>query len=208
MSCLYDIILTIRKLRDYRTVMHPNVNKFILGLFAFGVVFCLVISAVLFFSYAEIENKRALLDEKGIETNATIVHKEKSYISSLLVPNQSSSDNKHTSDYLLHLRFDANSSKGTLSFNKALKGEKQDFDLTFDYKKIIVSVTASEYKKAKISGKIKIKYLSDDPSVYQYLNAKGEYRPNYNLYYALGVLLAAVFCAVSVRQYYRTGTTW
>lgn len=184
------------------------IKRFILGLLGFGVVFFLVLSGITVKNHLDVQATRTLLDKQGVAVDATVFRKEKRLKRHLSSVGTGAGRHRNTRKYVLHLRFDANSEKGVISFNKALRGEKQDVDLTFDYKEITVSVAKSTYRSTKVGDKMSIKYLADDPSVYQHLNDKGEYHGNYRLFYAIGLFLLAGLSAQLTRQYHRTGTTW
>lgn len=185
------------------------IRKFIIGLFAVGVVLFLVTGYLALQAHLNIEHQRALLDESGVVTDAKVFRKERINNSTLSAVGRSSAGRyRYRSNYLLHLRYDANSSKGTLSFNKALAGLEQDFDLTFDYKTIIASVGKSMYNQTKLGDTMPIKYLPDDPAIFQHLDDHGNYHKNYRLIYAILLFLLAGLTAILLRQYYKTGTTW
>lgn len=184
-------------------------RKLILGIFGVGIVLFLVVGVIVFKNYSTVERNRALLDKDGIETIAKVFRKEhvrKNNVS--LVGKTSTARNRSSSNYLLHLRFDANSSKGTLSFNKALRKEEQDFDLTFKNRTLIIGVGESEYHHTELGDQKQIKYLPADPSVVEQLDDKGEYFSNNRLLYAIGLFLLAGLTVLLTRQYYKTGTTW
>lgn len=175
---------------------------------------CLGAGGLLVKNHVEVEKKRTLLDKDGVETDATVFRKEKQRETTRSSTGKTSvGRRRYRSNYLFHLRYDANSDKGIISFNKALRGEAQDFDLTFDYRTMTISVGESTYRDTEIGEKFRVKYLpskdsSADAMIVEVLTDTGKYHENYRLFYGIALFLLGGLCAILCRQYYKTGTTW
>lgn len=181
------------------------IRKFILGLFVVGIIFSAVIAINLFLKYRKIEKNRTLLDESGVEAKARIVSKSYSKTERLLFTMHKS---QRFDSYRLKLRYDGNSSnKGILSFNKALRGEKQDFDLSVKHQTIEIGVSKKLYDSVKKGDKMPVKYLPSNPKIVELLKEDGSYSYNYRRLVALGILLLAGLISYLLYQYYTTGTT-
>lgn len=180
------------------------IRKFLLGLFAVGIVFSAVIAVNLFLKYKKIEKNRAMLDESGVETEARVVSKNYSKTERLFFTMHKS---QRFDSYRLKLRYDGNSSKGILSFNKALRGEKQDFDLSTKNQTIEIGVSKKLFDQVKKGDKMPVKYLPSDPKIVELLKEDGSYSYNYRRLVALGVLLLTGLISYLLYQYYTTGTT-
>lgn len=175
-----------------------------LGLFAVGVVFSAVIAVNLYLKYLKVEKNRALLDDSGVETSARVVSKNYSKTERLFFTMHKS---QRFDSYRLNLRYDGNSSKGKLSFNKALRGEKQDFDLSTKHQTIEIGVSKKLFDQVKKGDKMPVKYLPSDPKIVELLKEDGSYSYNYRRIASLGVLLLTGLISYLLYQYYTTGTT-
>lgn len=184
-------------------------DKYIIGCLWVSLFVSMALGVYVIKKHYVVEERRALLDKKGVKTDAKVLRKEKNHKTSLSEVGKTNSGRtrRHTK-YVLHLRYDANSEKGILSFNKALRGEKQDFDLSFDYREIVISVSESEYNRAEIGTKFPMKYLPEDLSIYESLNSDDEYYPNNRLYGGIFLFIFSGLICVSLYKYHKTGETW
>lgn len=172
----------------------------------FGALGCFFIGVLQLKRNSIVEGNRKQLLEKGVVTKATFVKKDTKMDKVL---NQQNYFYQSFYSYYITYRFDARShSKGTLSFTKALKGEKQDFDLTSDYREFTIGANEKNYKKAMYGSKRKIMYLKESPEVYEVLSADEKFYPNYKLYYGIGLIAFGLLCVKLLHQYITTGKTW
>lgn len=194
-------------------------KKIILTIFAVGFLLCLALSAINFKNYLQIESNRALLDKQGVTTDAKVFKKSVKYDDSVSALRGSALERTpYSNDYFLYLRYDANSDKGTLSFTKALRGQKQDFDLSVNKKTFMLGVGESSFNRTELGDTLPIKYVPPSSSsssqaasntmIVEVLNKQGEYHSNYRLLYAVLLFLAAILIIILMRQYHTTGTTW
>lgn len=186
-----------------------KLSRPILAIFGVGILLFLITGGITLKNHIEVEHNRTLLNEKGIQTDAKVVDKEEKHTSNMsLVGSTTNSRRRYKSRYVLHLRYDANSSKGILSFNKALRGEKQNFNLSFNYKTTSISVGKTMYRNIELGQTLPIKYLPENPEIIEHLNENGEYYSDNRLLYSIVLFLLAGLTALLARQYYKTGTTW
>lgn len=181
-------------------------KMFICSLLAMGVVGCFVIGGILLKTNFKIEEDRKELLENGVVTKASFVRKETQETQRL---NQQNSRYQQFSSYQLTYRFDAKShSKGTISFKKALAGEEQDFDLSFDYKEFTISVGKETYHNTSYGDRIKVMYLKDRPQVFEVLSSDETFPSNNRLYYAIALFALGILSIKLLHQYLTTGKTW
>lgn len=165
-----------------------------------------VVGVFLFLEYQELEKNRSLLDKDGVETKAYVVSKDIEETERML---HSTRRFQTFSSYHLLLRYDARSSqKGTLSFNKALRGESQDFDLSTDYRTVSTTVSSNMHERISIGDKLSVKYLVADPQVVEVLNADGSYGSNRKHYGAIFMFAFGALCLFLSLQYFIIGKSW
>lgn len=178
-------------------------NKLVLVVLIIGGIVSAIIAVNLFFKYKSIEENRSLLDKSGVETKARVVSKNYSKTERLLFTMHKS---QRFDSYSLEIRFDANSSsKGILSFNKALRGEKQDFDLTPNYKNVVIGVSSSRYNSVEEGDKLTVKYLASNPEIMELIGTDGNYSSNYLRSIAIGLLLFSGLIVYVLYVYFKTG---
>lgn len=154
----------------------------------------------------QIEENRKQLLQNGVVTKASFVRKETQITQRL---NQQSSRYQDFYSYQITYRFDTKShSKGTLSFNKALEGKKQDFDLSSEYKEFVRGVGEETYHSTTYGDKIKVMYLKDNPQIFEVLSSDEKFSSNNRLYYAIALFAFSVLTFKSLHQYLKTGKTW
>lgn len=183
-----------------------SMKIFISTILIIGVLGCFFIGILQLKRNSVVEKNRKELLEKGVVTKASFVRKKDKVTKRL---NQQINRYQSFYSYYITYRFDVKShSKGALSFTKALKGEKQDLDLSTDYREFSIGVNEETYRKVSYGSTKKVMYLKENPEIYEVLSTDEKFYPNYKLYYGIGLLAFGLLCVKLFHQYITTGKTW
>lgn len=177
---------------------------FVLSVFAIGVVLGLGAAGVVLKNHMDNRAEFAALEDRGQRSNASVVSRE-----FVRGRNLSLSGRYHTSvGYFVTYRYDGNAGDhGTISFNAALAGEEQDFDLDFEYLEFRLPVSKDRYDAAEGDVQTQVIFLPDSPETVRLIREDGSFDRPSGIPWAIGLALLAALSGLMFRQYKTTGRT-
>lgn len=177
---------------------------FVLALFAVGVVLALGAAAVVTKNHMENRAEFAALEEQGQRANASVVSRERITGRNISLTGRL----RRSTGYFVTYRYDSNAgSHGTISFDAALNGQEQEFDLNFEYLEFRLPVSAEHYEAAEEGTSALVIFLPDRPEIVRLIDEDGGFDRPSGIPWAIGLVVLAGLSAVMFRQYQTTGRT-
>ena len=177
---------------------------FVLTLFAVGVVIALGGAAVVMKNHMTNRAEFAALEDHGQRANASIVSRER-----VTGRNVSLSGRyRRSTGYFVTSKYDSNAgSRGTISFNTALEGGEQDFNLDFEYLLFRLPVSKAQYDAAESGSQAEVIFLPDAPETVRLIQDDGTFGRPSGIPWAIGLVILSVISAMMFHQYRTTGRT-